>query len=191
VRPYRVALAWAPLDLAASALAAPSDDPFADHLPPAPQIRARTRVRDLGHHGGQCRRTVDAAHDQVPHHDVRGAVRLVADPGRTRSGPDRQLRGSDRQFRGGDVWRGHEARIPRRRVAPRLLEVPPSARARPPAARHTGRAALPSATFPHSLPGDPQIPGPSGSAQHIGGIGTGIARLTNVINPPLWTIVAV
>ena len=59
------------------------------------------------------------------------------------------------------------------------------ARARPPAARHTGRAALPSATFPHTLPADPQIPGPSGVARCFGGTATGTPVTFNrLIIPP-------
>jgi hypothetical protein len=53
-------------------------------------------------------------------------------------------------------------------VGRRPPEEPLSALAPPLAARHIGRAVLPSATFPHTLPGDVQIPGPSGSAQHRG-----------------------
>ena len=168
----------------------PSDPPGvapADHRPvdrpparplQAPRILALAHVpaHGLGYHRLRRRQPAGAVRGQARRRDVRDVVRVDGRDRMRRSDPDRQFRGNGRQFRGGDGWRDPEVRT---RPRPAGLLPPgalPSARARPPAARHTGRATLPSAIFPHTLPADPQIPGPSDVAQHSRGPVTGKAR---------------
>ena len=69
-----------------------------------------------------------------------------------------------------------------RPAGPRPPEEPPSAPARPLAARHTGRAALPSATFPHALPAVRQIPGPLQLSAASGSTTTGAARHSRLLS---------
>jgi hypothetical protein len=125
--------------------------------------RARGRVRAVRRH-----RWGDGVHDRARRRGVRVEA-LGGGHGQTvRWDRDRQLPGIDRPTHGEGGWRdpGGLTRPPRAGL--RLPEEPPSAQVPPLAARRTGRAALPSATFPHTLPADVQIPGPSGSAQHSG-----------------------
>jgi len=98
---------------------------------------------------------------QALHRDARGAGRPCDDRGRTaRSDPGRLLRDSDLHSRAESVWLVRAGPIRQQPAGPHLPEGPPSAPARPPATRHTGRAALPSATLPHVLPAVRQILGP-------------------------------
>jgi hypothetical protein len=98
----------------------------------------------------------------------RGALvagRPCGDRDRTgHSDPGHRPRDNDLHFRGESAWLARAGRIQPRPAGFHPPGAPLSAQARPPAARRTGRAALPSATFPHVLPAVRQIPGPS--AQH-------------------------
>ena len=134
--------------------------------PPArPRSRARSRARGRVH----AVRAAAAGRRRVATElfaAVFAAGRASRGRGRTdHSGPGRQPRDNDLRSHGEGVWLGHEGRIRPPPAGPRPPEEPLSAPARPLAARHTGRAALPSATFPHVLPAVRQIPGPSGTAQ--------------------------
>jgi hypothetical protein len=131
------------------------------------RTRAQTRVRGhalAGHR--HLHWPADAVRGRVHRLDARDAAHPAVGRGRSHSNPDRRIRDNDQLSRGGGVWRDPWARTPLQRVEPRPPGAPLSAQARPPAARHTGRAALPSATFPHTLPADAQIPDPSGAAWH-------------------------
>ena len=121
-----------------------------ERQPLARRTRAPPRaVRDRVRVGP---RRCGAARVQPPRRGARG---VVVGGGRVRTGhcpPARQLPDIDRRSRGGDVRRGPWGRIRPPPVASPPPEAPRLALARPPAARHTGRAALPSAIFPHALP---------------------------------------
>ena len=142
----------------------------------APETRARTRLvgRDLDRAPHPGYSLVDAVHRaRALRRDARD-VADAADPDRTdRSDRGHQLRDIDRHFRGGGGWLDRGVRIRPQLAGPHPPEEPPSAPARPLAARRTGRAALPSATFPHHLPAVRQISWPlqlstSHRRNHIG-----------------------
>lgn len=146
---------------------------------------ARTRVRahrGLGHGRALAAHLAYVVRGLALHRGVRGAA-LDADRGRIdRSDPDHQLQDTDRRSRGGDVWLDPSAQTRPPPVGPRLPGGPPSAPARPLAARHIGRAALPSATFPHTLPAVRQVCGPISPA--LRRTASGNARQSLVILPP-------
>ena len=143
--------------------------------PLAPRTRAPSRA---GHARGHADldRQADGVLGRPLHRGVRGGV-VFGDRARTgRCLPVRQLPDIDRRSRGGRVWRGPWGRIRPPPAEPPPPEEPPSARARPLVTRRTGRAALPSAIFPHTLPEFGQSSWPFGSVQHSGGTDTGKAR---------------
>ena len=120
----------------------------------AQQTRARIRRVDLDLGPGHRRHPlVGDARVPTLRHGARGAGR---GDDHDRSRPGRQSRDIGQRFRGEGAWRGRVAPTRRPPAAFPLLEAPPSAPARPLAARRTGRAALPSATFPHTLPANRQ-----------------------------------
>jgi hypothetical protein len=129
--------------------------PMAARAPALPALASRTRApAHAGHGRGHVHqgRLVDGVLGRPPRRGVRGGAVCG---GRARTGhclPVRQLPDIDRRSRGGRVWRGPWGRIQPPPAEPPPPEEPPSARARPPATRRTGRAALPSAIFPHTLP---------------------------------------
>ena len=175
VRPYQDVRAADPSDPAALALAGhrlavqPTDHRVLVQ-------RTRARIRAHGHDHADRPSRGGVAHGRAPHRDARGGGHRDVGHDRNRSGPGRQLRDTDRRILDGDVWHDRGARTPPPPTGLRPPGVPQLARARPPAARHTGRAALPSATFPHSLPADCQIRGPSDATQYCGGGATGGTR---------------
>ena len=118
----------------------------------APRTRARTRVRGHDHEALDRGGVPDQLLRPGGH-----AAALAVDHDRSRSDPNHRLRGSGLRFHGADARHGPVARIRRQPAGLRPPGGPPSARARPPAALHTGRAALPSAIFPHTLPANPEI----------------------------------
>jgi hypothetical protein len=124
------------------------------------------------------RNPVDGARRvQAPHPDALGAALPCDDRDRTvRSDPDRPLRDSDLHSRAVSVWLVRVERTQQQPAGPRPLGGLPSAPARPPATRHTGRAALPSATLPHVLPAVRQILGPLQLSAASGSTTTGAAR---------------
>jgi hypothetical protein len=144
--------------------AGPSGDRPPEHRRVALQTPVRTRRVDHGHGrahplGHQCRG--GAARDQAHRRGVPGAGHPYADRDQTdRSGQGHRFRDTDRRFHVEGVWlvRGAPIRPPPAGFRP--PGAPPSAPARPLAARRTGRAELPLATFPHTLPAVRQIPGP-------------------------------
>jgi hypothetical protein len=139
--------------------------PTAQGTPARPHLVGHDPAR--GHHPGSCRD--DAANRGLAlHRDVRGVEHDAGLDRTDRSDPDRQLQDIDRHFRGGGEWLDRGVRTRPRLAGPHPLEEPPSAPARPLAARHTGRAALPSATFPHHLPAVRQISRPFSSAPATG-----------------------
>jgi len=161
-------------------VAHPAVGPAGHHLLSAEQTRApslgRGRGHDLAAHPG------GAVHAPALHHGARAAA-PDADRGQTdRSDPGRQPLNSDRHFHGGDVWLDPAGQTRPPPVGPRLPGEPPSALARPLAARHIGRAALPSATFPHTLPAVRQVRRRVSPA--LRRTASGIARQSQLILPP-------
>jgi hypothetical protein len=140
----------------------------------------RDRVRALHRqpaHPDRHHPVVGVRRVQARHRDARGAGRPCDDRGRTaRSDPGRLLRDSDLHSRAESVWLVRAGLIRQQPAGPHLPEGPPSAPARPPATRHTGRAALPSATLPHVLPAVRQILGPLQLSAASGSTTTGAAR---------------
>jgi hypothetical protein len=144
--------------------------------PLAPGTRPRTRP--VGHglgrahrqglrHQDWCRPVGDGHHGQALHRGARAGARPCGDRVRTvRSDPGRRPRDIDLRSRDeSGLLLGHGARTQPPPAGLHPPGGPPSAQARPLAARHTGRAALPSATFPLVLPAVRQIPEPLGAAQ--------------------------
>jgi len=129
-------------------------------LPPtAPQTLAQAhRVLDHAHavlaRGG--------VRDRSLHRGAHGEARADGRGQTDRSHRDRQPRDTDRHSRGAGVRRDRAEPIRPPRVGLPPPEGPPLARARPPAARHTGRATLPSAIYPHTLPVARKVSSPNG-----------------------------
>ena len=129
--------------------------PLVDHPPAHRRSAARTQHRALGRgrdHGHQVRRHSGVgARARSPHRGARGAVH-VGDRDQCRCCPGRPLRGSDRHFRGVGAQPAPWEQIQPPPTALLPPGEPPSAPAQPLAAPQIGRAALPSATYPHTLP---------------------------------------